>query len=330
MSKGLSEYAVWETGFKRDARVLQLTPAHRWAYLCLWTWAVEDRRECLKVGAIAPKKGQGSGPHCSKSAASLQQVCSNFAAQMPGIDRRTALRALQECHRVGLIKLTQFEGSSVVIVCGVRAKHRAMRRWHDDDDAAIKGQSHPPVRGDRPPAQGAIEGDMKEKEKENEQRSSSSSVSGSLKRRKRVAPIKGDDDDKGAIAPKSTGAESGGSKQDEYIAVFDAWTNALGRLCTSRDYERLSDMMATYSPKAVAQAIAIAHEHNARSLAYVQRVLDNGTQEATDLSKFPNAYRNRRGVIVRDSQGKPMTPRKGLQPKWNDDHSDIVGWNRVE
>jgi DnaD/phage-associated family protein len=158
----------------------------------------------------------------------------------------------------------------------------------------------------------------------------SSPVSSPVARVTRKAPVdptgpKGDDEDQGK---PSKGRKVGLEKTGEYIAVFNAWTEALGRLCTSIDYQRLSEMMATYSPEAVRVAIGVAHEHNARSLAYVQRVLDNGRQDSNDLTKYPNAFRNKFGKVIRDSKGNPMAPRKGMRPKWNEDQTDIVGWLR--
>lgn len=140
MPKGLSQYAIIETGFWRhDPRIRALTPAERCVYLTLWTLAVELRREVIPAAYC-------THPHL------MYEACVGVPA----------IISLMKKFKDGTCTLCVVNDNGSITVCGVRDKHKGLKTWND----GVGGQS-PPNRPAIAPRLGASE---REREQERERR----------------------------------------------------------------------------------------------------------------------------------------------------------------
>jgi len=109
MSK-LRLHANVEVDFVNDERLLNLTPAQRWVYLCLWITAVRERRELLP-----------------------ERLCSARSLAIFGhFDRRLARRAVERAVHFGLVQKCTIDGAHFLRVCGVKAKNPGLRDWEPE------------------------------------------------------------------------------------------------------------------------------------------------------------------------------------------------------
>lgn len=98
-------FAKFEINFiLTDLRLRKLTPTQRWIYVCLWTYAVQERLETVWM------------PDGNVSIASVCHV-----------DGRCIPSALAQMQHLCLI---EWDGKEWLTVCGVKNKHRKLK-WKD-------------------------------------------------------------------------------------------------------------------------------------------------------------------------------------------------------
>jgi len=99
------QFAMLDVGFVlQDQRLDNLTDAQKWLYICLWCYAVQQRRETVVVLNVA-----------------------RTLARVSRLDPRTIPAALAKLQHLCLI---EYDGENTITVCGVMKKHPNLK-WKD-------------------------------------------------------------------------------------------------------------------------------------------------------------------------------------------------------